>query len=99
MVRIREHSREGLPALFRPILWSYDFSKINPLQDATLVIVQALNYGTLDHWRWIAEFYGVDRIRRILRDVPQTAVRPGARALAALLFSVTEFRHAPRGVA
>jgi hypothetical protein len=36
-----------LPQTFRPLLWSYDFSRIDPLKHKKTIIVQALNYGLL----------------------------------------------------
>jgi uncharacterized protein DUF6922 len=38
-----------LPETFRPLLWSYDFSRIDPLKHKKTIILQALNYGTLAH--------------------------------------------------
>ena len=47
-----------LPPLFRPLLWSYDFSNIDADKHRKTIIVHALNYGTLKHWRWIKKHYG-----------------------------------------
>jgi hypothetical protein len=43
-----------LPETFRPLLWSYDFARIDPLKHKKTIIIQALNYGTLAHWRWLS---------------------------------------------
>ena len=57
-----------LPETFRPLLWSYDFSRIDPLRHKKTIIVQALNYGTLAQWRWLVESYGRDGIRDLVRS-------------------------------
>lgn len=35
-----------LPQSFKPYLWSYDFSKIDPQGDKKIIITQVLNFGT-----------------------------------------------------
>jgi hypothetical protein len=60
-----------LPKTFRPLLWSYDFSRIDPLKHKKTIIVQALNYGTLAHWLWLVQSYG----REGVHDVPHVSVR------------------------
>lgn len=85
-----------LPDIFRPILWSYDFNRIDPLKDRRTIVVQAVNYGTLAHWRWLNERYGRDGVRQVLSAVPVTELRPRARRLAALVFGIDQFNYAPR---
>ena len=55
---------DKLPDMFRPILWSYDFNRIDPLKHQKTIVVQAVNYGTLAHWRWLKERYGRDGASR-----------------------------------
>lgn len=86
-----------LPDTFRPLLWSYDFDQIDPLKHKNTIIVQAINYGSLRQWRWLADNYGRDEVRDVLGSVPATALRPRARRLASLLFGVDHFNYAPRG--
>jgi hypothetical protein len=90
-------TRSRVPELFRPILWSYDFDRLHPEKDQRTLIVQAINYGTLDHWRWIAQRYGIDAVREILSSVPATELRPRVRRLTELLFDIDHFNYAPRG--
>ena len=86
-----------LPEIFRPILWSYDFDRIDPAKHQKTIIVQAINYGTLAHWRWLRETYGRDGVRRALSVIPATAIRSRARRLASLMFGIDRFSYAPRG--
>ena len=89
--------QERLPNTFRSIRWSYDFDGIDPLKQRKTIIVQAINYGTLVHWRRLIERYGRGSIREVLSAVPATAIRPSARHLASLMFWVDRFNCAPRG--
>ena len=86
-----------LPDTFRPLLWSYDFSRIDPLRHKKTIIVQALNYGTLAQWRWLVENYGRDGIRDTLAHIPASEIKPRALRLASLLLGVERFNYAPRG--
>ena|ERR1700730_7597353 len=67
-----------LPETFRPLLWSYDFSRIDPLKHKKTIIVQAVNYGTLAHWRWLVQSYGREGVRDVVTRCKrnQTAFAP-----------------------
>jgi len=88
--------KSNLPETFRPILWSYDFDRLDPVRNQKTIIIQAINYGTLAHWRWLTERYGRDGVRQVLSVVPATEIKPRARRLAALMFGVDQFNYAPR---
>ncbi len=87
-----------LPLFFKPLLWSYDFLKIDPEKHKETIIVNAINYGNLKHWRWLIENYGREEVRVILRKIPQSELRPGALRLASVMFSINDFSHASRGI-
>jgi hypothetical protein len=86
-----------VPDTFRPILWSYDFDRVDPVKHQKTLIVQAINYGTLAQWRWLRETYGLDSVRQVLGAVAVTEIRPRVRRLASLMFGVDRFNYAPRG--
>jgi hypothetical protein len=86
-----------LPETFRPLLWSYDFSRIDPLKHKKTIIVQALNYGTLAHWRWLVQSYGREGVRDVLTHIPASEIKPRSLRLASLVFGVERFNYAPRG--
>jgi hypothetical protein len=73
-----------LPEAFRPLLWYYDFSCIDPLKHKKTIIVQALNYGTLAHWRWLVQNYGREGVRDVLTHVPASEIKPHSLRLASL---------------
>lgn len=88
--KIKQKSK-SLPSFFKPILWSYNFQKIDPQKNKVRIIVQAINYGTLEHWRWLARYYGRKEISHILQRIPATEIRPQARRLSALIFGIKKF--------
>lgn len=86
-----------LPDYFKPILWSYDLNKLDPEKNKKTVIVNAINYGDLKHWRWILENYGKEAVREVLAKTRVSEMRPGARRLASIIFDTNQFNYAPRG--
>ena len=87
-----------LPDYFRPVLWSYDFPKIDPDEDKETIIINSINYGDLRHWRWIASHYGKEETVEIIEKIPATAVRNRVMPLVSLLFGSVNWNYAPRGV-
>ncbi len=78
-------------------MWSYNFSAINIEKDKKTIIVNAINYGDLRHWKWIKEAYGQKEVQKILSDISVTELRPRVLKLASLIFSIKNFNYAPRG--
>lgn len=85
-----------LPQSFRSLLWSYDFSEIDSEKDKKIIIVNAINYGDLEHWRWLVRQYGKETVKNTLENIPATEIRPRALKLAVLIFSLRRLNHAPR---
>lgn len=85
-----------LPDFFKPLVWSYDFSCMDTDAHKKTIIVNAINYGDLRHWRWIAEYYGKEAVGRILASIPASELRPRVQKLAGILFALPQFNHAPR---
>ena len=77
-----------LPKFFKPILWSYRFSSLDPDAQKNLIIVQAINYGDMDHWKWISRQYGKRTVAKVLAQTPKTAIRKPAAKLAELIFGI-----------
>lgn len=98
MVMTPLNSQDGvLPESFRPILWSYNFSKIDPEKDMKTIVIQAINYGNLKHWNWIMNRYGLSSIQDILTSIVATEIHPRTRKLVSIMFSIEKFNYAPRG--
>lgn len=79
-------TQHSVPAFFHTILWSYDVAKLDVEKHKKLLIAQAINYGDLKHWRWLAATYGKEQVREILGAIPASEIRPRVQRLAALLF-------------
>lgn len=88
----------SIPDFFKPLLWSYNFSKIDLERDKKVIIINTINYGDLRHWRWLFGYYGKEEIKKILESTPATELRSRVRRLVAVIFSITDFNYAPRGV-
>ncbi len=88
----------SLPEIFRDVLWSYKVENLDIEKNKKTIIIQALNYGTLDHWRWLEETYGQGEIQNVLQELPKTALRKHVRKLVTLIFNTKEqdFNHALR---
>ena len=86
-----------LPQTFRPLLWSYDFERVDPLRHKKTIVVQTLNYGTMTQWRWLIQTYGREVIREIVAHISASEVKPRALRLASLVFGVDRLDYAPRG--
>ena len=56
-----------MPEYFKPIMWSYDFNAIDPTKDKKTIIINAINYGDLKHWKWMIKFYGREAITEVLK--------------------------------
>jgi len=83
---------------FRPILWSYDFSLMDPKRQSKTIIINAINYGNLNHWKWIIEYYGRAEIKNVLQEIPATEIKPRTQKLAGLIFSINNFNYVPRSI-
>lgn len=92
----QETKSAALPDMFRPLFWSYRFEDLDPEAHKSEIIVQTINYGTLNHWRWIIEHYGKAVIRGVLEHRLETEFTLESRRLAQVLFDVDHFSHAPR---
>ncbi|OGF74142.1 hypothetical protein A2Z63_00225 [Candidatus Giovannonibacteria bacterium RIFCSPLOWO2_02_44_8] len=89
-------SKRRLPEMFRPLLWSLRWEDIDIDEDKEDIIVNAVNEGTLKHWRWIIKMYGEEKIRGVLKRRLASEFYPESRNLAKVIFSVPQFRHARR---
>ncbi len=85
-----------LPAMFRSILWSYDYASLDPDKHRRTIVTSAINYGDLKHWRWLIHQYGRRELRQILAALPASALRPRVARLTQLIFGIERFSHASR---
>ncbi len=86
-----------IPLSLKPLFWSNNFSTLDPEKDRKTIVIQTINYGSLEDWKWLIEKYGRREVRSILIKIPVTEIRERAKRLAAIIFSISEFNYAPRG--
>ncbi len=90
--------RAAPPPDFRPLLWSLRWDDIDIDEDKEDIIINTINEGSLDQWRWLIRTYGKDAIRHILQERLTTEFHSGSRNLAKIIFSIPHFRNARRSV-
>jgi hypothetical protein len=81
------------PKIFKPLLWGLKWNALDVWEDREDIILAALNYGKLEHLRWIIKTYGKDEIRKVLSRRLETEIYPESRHLARVLFLISKFRH------
>ncbi len=91
---IKASHKEQPPKTFRPLLWSLKWEDIDVNEDKEDIILNTINEGRLDHWRWIIKKYGKETIRRVLKRRLDSEFHPESRNLAKVVFSLSQFRHA-----
>lgn len=96
-LRKQNEKSNALPEIFRPIMWSYNFAKIDIEKDKKIVIVNSINYGTFEHWRWLSRQYEKNIIHDIMSQISASEIRPQALKLASLIFSIPKLNYASRG--
>jgi len=85
-----------IPKSFRPILWSYDISKLDAQKHKRTIIFQAVNYGDWEHWKWMVKTYGFAIIRKQIKDMPVSQFRSSALDLAMVVFDIKKMNYASR---
>ena len=98
-MKSKETKKNYLPKFLKPLFWSYNFSDIDPQEEKKTVIVQIINYGDLDQWKWIINYYGKNTIKKTLKEVPASEIKPRTRRLLSLIFNLKRFNYALRCVA
>ncbi len=90
--------KRALPADFKQLFWSENFENLELEKDKKKIIVNLINYGDLDHWRWLVKSYGQAEVRDLLSSITVTELRERVRPLAKILFKVESFNYAPRSL-
>lgn len=90
-------SKITLPESFKPLLWSYDISRLDVERDKNRIVINTINYGDLSHWRWLVDVYSAEKVRRIIETIPISEFRPGALKLVSLLLGISQHNNAYRG--
>lgn len=92
-----DNNQNQIPDFFKPILWSWDFRRIDSEKHKKTIIVNSINYGDLKHWRWIVNYYGKKQVKKVLTEIPFYELRQRVVPLVSIIFSIDKFNHAFRG--
>ena len=96
-MRMREITEKRRPPeSFRPLLWGLRWEDLDVEEDKEDIIVNIINEGTLDQWRWLVRTYGRDVIHAVLEQRLETEFHPESRSLAKVMFGLSHFQHARR---
>lgn len=87
--------RQRVPQSFRPLLWSLRWKDIDVNEDKEDIIVNTINDGSLEQWRWLVATYGKDGIRAVLQKRLATEFHLESRRLASVIFG-NSFAYARR---
>jgi len=96
MSKVTTNKKQKLPEDFRWLMWSYKFDKVNPDKDRERIIVNTVNYGLWNHWRWIFHYYGKERLKRIILNLPASEFHKESLKLVSLLLGIKKMKYALR---
>lgn len=68
-------------------MWSYDFEKCDLEKMKNTIIKQTINFGDLNHFKWLFSFYGSNTVRDVLNKSLKTEIHEKSLNLAKLLFN------------
>lgn len=76
-----------LPVNFKKILWSYNFDDVDPLKMKKTIVSNSLNYGSINHLKWLLNFYGKDSFIEIVHSIKDTDLKPKTKKLFNKVFN------------
>ncbi len=92
MKSVKSISRKRPPEMFKPLLRGLKWEALDIWEDREDIILAALiNYGELEHLKWIIKTYGKDEIKKVLSRRLETEIYPESRNLARTLFLYRAF--------
>ena len=86
-----------IPKWFRKFYWWGDASRIDLERDKKTIIVQLVNHGGWDQWKWLVQTYRRETLRKIIQEIPISEFRSGALKLVSLLLGIRQMKYASRG--
>ena len=90
------NKKTNLPDFFKPLFWSYKFSKLDTEKDIKRIVINSVNYGNWEHWQWLAVFYGKERLKQVIVNIPESEFRIRALHLFSLIFGIKKLKYAFR---
>jgi len=93
----KKNNNSKLPLFFKPILWSYKFSEVNPNEDFERIIVNTINYGNWEHWQWVINYYGRKKVKQVIKSLSKSEFRIGSFRLISLILGIKKMKYETRG--
>ena len=59
--------KESLSNLRKTLFWDVNFKKLDAQKSTQFIIGRVLDFGNLNEWKIIKEFYGLEKIRETAR--------------------------------
>ncbi len=90
------NQKSKLPEFFKSVLWSYDFSLVDPQKHKKRIIINSINYGEWKHLKWIIDYYGKSQVKKIVENTPKTEFLKSPLTLISLLLNIKSLKYASR---
>jgi hypothetical protein len=87
--------QSGIPSELHPYFHEYDVNALDLKQDANLIILRTLEFGTWDEVVWLFKTYGNRRIRLFLRKHGERWLKPGNFNYWRKLLRIRSWRTSP----
>ena len=97
MPRSTKTKKQKLPEDFKPLMWSYDFSKVDPDKDKETIIINTINYGFWKQWKWLFNYYGRKKLRKTILNLAASEFYKEPFKIMALLLNIQKMKYATRG--
>jgi hypothetical protein len=85
----------SIPSGLWPHFQEYDPRRLDPEQDADLIIQRTLEYGTWEEIRWLMAAYGRKRISQFVRLRGERQLSPPTFTYWRKLLGLRRWQHAP----
>ncbi|MDP2951430.1 MAG: hypothetical protein Q8N55_03535 [bacterium] len=98
MPQVKKQKKLKLPDDFKPLMWSYKFDAIDPIKDKERIIINTINYGLWSQWKWLKNFYGKERLKRIIMEIPASEFIGQSLDLILLVLGIQKMKYETRGI-
>lgn len=99
MPKNKKELKNKLPLSFKPLMWGYDFNKIDPELNIDRIIVNTVNYGFWEHWMWLFNYYGPKELKRTIFNIPKSEFRNyKGLNLISLILGLKKMKYETRGL-
>lgn len=92
-----QNRNKKLPLSFEPLMWSYDFNKIDPEKHKERIIINTIDYGFWSQWKWLFKNYGARNLKKTISLIPKSEFRNyKALDLVSLILGIQKMKYENR---